>query len=141
MEWRERDAIRWLEADLPGARAAFSTRLGGVSEAPYDALNVAILTGDERDCVGENRRRLAGSIERDPAGVVMGRQVHGTRLARHETPQQPRVYVDVVKSPDEVDAQATANRDLTPLVMVADCLPVAMAGPGGVVIAHCGWRG
>jgi purine-nucleoside/S-methyl-5'-thioadenosine phosphorylase / adenosine deaminase len=141
MEWRERDGIRWLEADLPGARAAFSTRLGGVSEAPYDALNVAILTGDERDCVGENRRRLAGSIERDPAGVVMGRQVHGTRLARHETPQQPRVYVDVVKSPDEVDAQATANRDLTPLVMVADCMPVAMVGPGGVVIAHCGWRG
>jgi polyphenol oxidase len=67
--------------------------------------------------------------------------VHGTRLARHETAQQPRVYADVVKSPDEVDAQATANRDLTPLVMVADCLPVAMVGPGGVAMAHCGWRG
>jgi copper oxidase (laccase) domain-containing protein len=25
--------------------------------------------------------------------------------------------------------------------MVADCLPVAMAGPGGVAMAHCGWRG
>jgi len=141
MEWRERDGLRWLEAQLPGARAAFSTRLGGVSEAPYDALNVAILTGDERDRVGENRRRLAGSIERDPAGVVMGRQVHGTSLARHEAPQQPRVYADVAKSPDEVDAQATSNPKLTPLVMVADCLPVAMVGPGGVVMAHCGWRG
>jgi polyphenol oxidase len=141
MEWRERDGVRWLEAELPGARAAFSTRLGGVSQAPYDALNVAILTGDERESVGENRRRLASSIERDPDGVVMGRQVHGTRLARHESAQQPRVYADVVKSPDEVDAQATANRDLTPLVMVADCLPVAMVGPGGVAMAHCGWRG
>ena len=39
--------VRWLEAQLPGARAAFSTRLGGVSEAPYEALNVAVKTGDE----------------------------------------------------------------------------------------------
>jgi polyphenol oxidase len=141
MEWREDDGVRWLEAELPGARAAFSTRLGGVSEAPYEALNVAILTGDEPERVAENRRTLAAAIERDPAGVVMGRQVHGTKLRRHGEPQEPRVYADVVKSPDEVDAQATSNRDLTPLVMVADCLPVAMIGPGGVAMVHCGWRG
>ena len=141
MEWRERDGVRWLEAELPGARAAFSTRIGGVSEAPYEALNVAILTGDERDRVRENRTRLAASIERDPTGVVMARQVHGSELRRHEAPQEPRVYADVVKSPDRVDAQATGNPDLTPLVMVADCLPVAMVGPGGVAMAHCGWRG
>jgi copper oxidase (laccase) domain-containing protein len=30
---------------------------------------------------------------------------------------------------------------LAPLVLTADCLPVAMAGPGGVAILHCGWRG
>jgi YfiH family protein len=141
VEWREQNGVRWLEANLPGARAAFSTRLGGVSEAPYEALNVAILTGDAPERVGENRRRLADSIERDPAGVVMGRQVHGTKLRRHDVPQEPRVYADVVKSPDEVDAQATSNPELTPLVMVADCLPVAMIGPGGVAMVHCGWRG
>ena len=141
MEWRDQDAVRWLEAELPGARAAFSTRIGGVSDAPYKALNVAILTGDEPERVGENRRRLAESTGREPAGVVMGRQVHGSLLRRHDEPQEPRVYSGVVKSPDEVDAQATSNRDLTPLVMVADCLPVAMVGPGGVAMAHCGWRG
>ena len=87
MEWRERDGVRWLEAELPGARAAFSTRLGGVSEAPYDALNVAILTGDEPDRVRENRRRLAAALGRDPDGVVMGRQVHGAELRRHVGPR------------------------------------------------------
>ena len=141
MEWREENGVRWLEAELPGASAAFSTRIGGVSQAPYEALNVAVLTGDEPASVGENRRRLADSLERDPESVVMGRQVHGTELSRHERPQQPRVYADVVKSPDQVDAQATSNPDLTPLVMVADCLPVAMLGPDGVAMAHCGWRG
>jgi hypothetical protein len=35
MDWSEQDGVRWLEAELPGARAAFSTRAGGVSEAPY----------------------------------------------------------------------------------------------------------
>jgi purine-nucleoside/S-methyl-5'-thioadenosine phosphorylase / adenosine deaminase len=141
MEWRDQDGVRWLEAELPGARAAFSTRIGGVSEAPYDALNVAIMTGDERESVGENRARLAAAIGRDADGVVMGRQVHGAELRRHDAPQEPRVYADVVKSPDEVDAHSTSNAELTPLVMVADCLPVAVVGPGGVAMAHCGWRG
>jgi purine-nucleoside/S-methyl-5'-thioadenosine phosphorylase / adenosine deaminase len=141
MEWREQDGVRWLEAELPGARAAFSTRLGGVSEEPYEALNVAILTGDERERVRENRRRLAEALDRRPEGIVMGRQVHGTGLRRHDRPQDPRVYVDVVKSPDEVDAHTTFVPDLTPLVMVADCLPVALGGPGGVAMVHCGWRG
>jgi len=141
MEWRERDGVRWLEAELPGATAAFSTRVGGASEEPYDALNVAILTGDERDRVRENRLRLATALGREPDGVVMGRQVHGAETRRHERAQEPRVFADVVKSPDEVDAHSTSNAHLTPLVMVADCLPVAMSGPGGVAMAHCGWRG
>jgi YfiH family protein len=141
MEWRERDGVRWLEAKLPGARAAFSTRVGGVSEVPYEALNVAILTGDERDRVRQNRGRLASALGRDPGGVVMGRQVHGVELREHRGPQEPRVFADVVRSPEEVDAHSTGDRDLTPLVMVADCLPVAMVGPRGVVMAHCGWRG
>jgi purine-nucleoside/S-methyl-5'-thioadenosine phosphorylase / adenosine deaminase len=141
MEWRERDGVRWLEAELPGARAAFSTRVGGVSEAPYEELNVAIMSGDERESVQENRARLAAAVGRDPQSVVMGRQVHGAELRRHEEPQEPRVFSDVVKSPDEVDAQATSSVELTPLVMVADCLPVAMSGPRGVAMVHCGWRG
>jgi YfiH family protein len=141
MDWCERNGVRWLEAELPGARAAFSTRIGGASEPPYDTLNVAIMTGDERDRVRENRARLAGALWRDPQGVVMGRQVHGAELRTHEERQEPRVYADVVKSPEEVDAHATSNAELTPLVMVADCLPVAVAGRGGVAMAHCGWRG
>jgi YfiH family protein len=141
VEWRERDGVRWLEAELPDATAAFSTRVGGVSEAPYASLNVAIRTGDEPDAVRENRGRLAGALGRDPNSVVMGRQVHGAELRRHDRPLEPRVFADGVRSPDQVDAHATASARLTPLVMVADCLPVALAGPEGVAMAHCGWRG
>jgi purine-nucleoside/S-methyl-5'-thioadenosine phosphorylase / adenosine deaminase len=141
MEWHERDGVRWLEADLPGARAAFSTRLGGVSDGPYEALNVAAKTDDDPDRVRENRHRLAAAMGRNPADVVMGRQVHGTELRWHDRRQNPRVFADVVKSPEEADAQATAEPGLAPLVMVADCLPIALSGREGVAMVHGGWRG
>ena len=41
----------------------------------------------------------------------------------------------------EVDGHVIAEPGLAPLVFVADCLPVALAGPGGVAMLHCGWRG
>lgn len=141
MRWEEQDGVRWLEAELPGARAAFSTRVGGVSEAPYDALNVAIKTGDEPRRVIENRRRLAAALGIAPENVLMGRQVHGTELRRHDSQQEPRVYAEGVRSPDEVDAHATDQHGLAPLVMVADCLPIALVGSRGVAMAHGGWRG
>jgi len=141
MRWRERDGVRWLEADLPGARSAFSTRLGGVSEAPYESLNLAILTGDDRVRVRENRHRLAAALGLDPSGVLIGRQVHGTGVVRHEAPPRPNAYAEPGPRLAGVDGQATGRDGLAPLVFVADCLPVALAGPGGVAMIHCGWRG
>jgi polyphenol oxidase len=141
MDWKEQDGVRWLEAELPGARAAFSTRPGGVSEAPYESLNVAVKTGDEPGRVVDNRRRLAAALGLAPENVVMGHQVHGAELLWHEAPQEPRIFADVVPSPVDVDAHATDQPGLAPLVMTADCLPVALSGPGGVAMAHGGWRG
>jgi YfiH family protein len=141
MDWKQPDGLRWLEAELPGARAAFTTRLGGTSEAPYESLNVAIKTGDDPDCVRDNRLRIAAALGRAPENVVMGHQVHGAELLWHEGPQEPRVYADAVRSPVDVDAHATDRPGLAALVMVADCLPIALVGPGGVASVHGGWRG
>ena len=141
MDWRERDGLRWLEAELPGGRAAFSTRIGGVSEPPYESLNVAVKTGDQPGRVVDNRRRLTAALGLAPENVLMGHQVHGADLLRHDRPQEPKVYAEVIASPDDVDAHATDQPGLAPLVVTADCLPVALAGPRGVAMAHAGWRG
>jgi YfiH family protein len=141
MRWRDENGVRWLEAELHGARAAFSTRLGGVSDAPYDSLNLAVLTGDRRDDVRENRHRLARAIGVDPERVVIGRQVHGAEIARHDGPPLPSAFAHPGPELPEVDGHVTARPGLVPLVMVADCLPVAMAGEKGVAMLHCGWRG
>src|SRR5689334_183463 len=86
MEWRERNGVRWLEADLGGARVAFSTRLGGVSEPPYDRLNLGLLTEDADEAVAENRARLATALGLAPEQVVFARQVHGTDLVEGADP-------------------------------------------------------
>jgi YfiH family protein len=141
MEWRHKDGVRWLEAGLPGARAAFSTRLGGVSEGRFAELNLGLRTADQPGRVGENRGRLATALGLDPAGVLIGRQVHGAELAWHDAAPAPSPYAEAIEASDEADAQATATAGLAPLVQVADCLPVAVAGERGVAMAHGGWRG
>ena len=85
-----RAECRWLEAELPGARAAFSTRLGGVSEGPFESLNLGRLTGDRPDAVRENRHRLAAALGIDPELVLIGRQVHGAEVVRHDGPTRAR---------------------------------------------------
>jgi polyphenol oxidase len=143
VEWRSNDdGVRWLEADLPGARAAFSTRLGGTSPAPYESLNLAILTGDDHGLVRENRARFAGAVGLDPERVVIARQVHGGDVAAVSEPPDPSPYANPgAADPPERDGHVVTEHDLAALVFVADCLPVALAGPGGVAMLHCGWRG
>jgi YfiH family protein len=142
MDWRQSDGVRWLEADLGRARAAFSTRLGGVSEPPFDALNLGILTDDENAAVIENRRRLAAALGVELDRVPVGLQVHGAELLFHDGPQRPSPFAEpgAAELP-EVDGHVVATAGLAPLVLTADCLPVALSGPGGVAMLHCGWRG
>jgi hypothetical protein len=142
MRWRESEGVRWLEAELPAARAAFSTRIGGVSGGPFESLNLGALTDDGRDSVIENRRRLAAALGFEPGRVVAGRQVHGAELAVHTRPQRPSPFADPGDARlAEVDGHIVTEPRLAALVFVADCLPVALAGPGGIAMLHCGWRG
>lgn len=112
MEWREADGVRWLEARLPGATAAFSTRSAG--------------------SLKEGRGRIAVALGMAPERIAHSRQVHGADLVFHDGSPSEVVDADghVVRAPGAV-----------PLVYTADCLPIALAGPGGAAILHCGWRG
>jgi YfiH family protein len=141
MEWRETDGVRWLEAGLPGARVAFSARLGGVSEPPYESLNLGILTEDDPESVVENRRRFAAALGLSPERVSIGRQVHGAELAIHGGSQAGTPFATPGGEIPEVDGHVTSEPGLAALVFVADCLPVALVGPRGVAMLHCGWRG
>ncbi|MER3408893.1 MAG: laccase domain-containing protein [Thermoleophilia bacterium] len=122
--------LRW---SAPGPyEVAFSTRLGGVSEGPYAWLNLGLATGDERERVVENRRRLYRALGVEEERAVWPRQVHGARVAVARRPGE------------EADALWTETPGLALTVVSADCLPVALvrsSGPPAVCLAHVGWRG
>jgi YfiH family protein len=122
-----RAAGEHLAIDLPGGTALFTTRRGGVSEGPFASLNLGLWTDDDAATVDANRERVraAAGAER----LAQGRQVHGTR-----------VVVDG-QGIEDADGQATTARGVAAIVLVADCLPVALAGPERVGVVHAGWRG
>jgi YfiH family protein len=128
-----------IRADLPGAAVAFSTREGGVSEGPYESLNLGILTDDVPEHVSENRSILARSAGLGRERIAMGWQVHGTDL--REWSAGAEGFAAPGADLPRVDGHLTDEPGLGLLVLVADCLPVALAGGGRVAMLHCGWRG
>jgi YfiH family protein len=141
VRWRERDGVRWLEAELPGAAAAFTTRRGGVSDGAYESLNLGLLTGDAREAVVENRARASRAVGVAADNVLSGHQVHGAELQARDAAPRPNGFSQAGAALDDADGQTTATPGLAPMVLVADCLPIAVAGSRGVGMLHCGWRG
>ena len=127
--------------ELPGARAIFSTRVGGVSEGPYSSLNLGILTDDDPARVARNRALLAERASLDARRVVMGWQVHGTDLQAWDGPDPQSAYAEPGdKQLPQVDGHLTTVPGLGLLVLVADCYPVALSDGERVAMLHCGWR-
>jgi YfiH family protein len=117
-----------------GVRAAFTTRLGGVSVAPWDSFNVATHVGDDAVHVAANRARLREllGLSAEPAWLD---QVHGVDVADLDA--------GVPAAPVTADASITSRAGTACVVMVADCLPVLFTTRDGSRIgaAHAGWRG
>lgn len=123
-----------MQLDWPlvsGIQACMTERPGGVSLAPWSAMNLGDHVGDDPQAVAHNRRLLA---ERLGAQPVFMAQVHGTAVLAlgRDTPDGL-----------QADACWTQQRALACTVMVADCLPVLFAHRQGgfVAAAHAGWRG
>jgi len=126
--------IRWQP---PGPyEVVFSTRAGGVSEGPYDSLNLGRMTGDDVERVDENRRRFCAEVGAAPDRLALNRQIHSSFVHRAEPGARG----------EPGDGLWTEEPDLPVLAMSADCLPIALARVGegslpGVAVLHAGWRG
>jgi len=118
--------------DLPGAHALFTTRRGGSSSGAYESLNLGGLTDDDPDAVQRNRAKLQAEVGTRLAFV---RQVHGAHVRPITPDNEERSGLP------QADGQATGLGSVAPVVLVADCLPIALAGEGALAILHAGWRG
>ena len=127
----------WLKPDWPAplsVRALCTTRAGGVSQPPFDGLNLGAYVGDAPQALASNLQRLAKALGARP---VMLKQVHGTRLLALEA-----------QTPDyeQADGSYTGHPGLACTVGIADCLPILLCHVAGgqasqVGALHAGWRG
>ena len=112
-------------------RALQTTRMGGVSTAPYDSLNLGDHVGDAPHVVVRNRMLLNNLLPSEPVWL---KQVHGINV------------IDTVAAGcgmPEADACIARNKGAVCVVMTADCLPVLLCDDKGSVVAavHAGWKG
>ena len=129
----------WCGAIGP-VELAFTDRLGGVSAAPYDELNLALEDGDDATARTENLRRVYRDFAPDLGDpslhLAQMRQVHGA-------------HVDLVDDRrasgtlPEADALVASQHDVVLMVRAADCVPVLMADPerGVIGAVHSGRPG
>jgi YfiH family protein len=121
--------------ELNGAHVLFTARDGGVSEGPYAELNLGLLTDDDPEAVSANYDLLAVQTGLSRRSLALGRQVHGIEVRALREPPSDRDRAA------EADGQATRLEGVAPMVLVADCLPVALSTGDGVAMLHAGWRG
>jgi YfiH family protein len=113
---------------------AFTTRLGGVSEGPFASLNLGRKSGDDVDCVDENRRIACDAVGADLEKLALNYQVHSDRVLRATSGARGA----------HADGLWTDEPRLPVLAMSADCLPIALVraeGPPAVAVLHVGWKG
>lgn len=141
----EPDALITPEwAVAPRVRAAMTLRMGGVSAAPYDTLNLALHVGDDPVTVAANRRHLREvlALPSEPAWLE---QVHGASVVDLDAAATLPVESSAVGTPSvqRGDAAVTRQAGRVCAIQVADCMPVLMAARDGSVVAaaHAGWRG
>ena len=120
----------------PGITAAFTTRAGGVSDAPYASLNLAPHVGDDAAAVEANRKAAATSLGIDDDRVTWCEQVHGDAVATV-------THDNAGTTMAATDGLVTMLAGAPLAVLAADCVPVLLADRrhGVVAAVHAGRRG
>lgn len=111
-------------------KAVQTTRLGGISNAPYDTLNLGEHVNDDPMHVAANRQRLNRFVPAEPLWL---KQIHGVNV----------VDAGQASCLPEADAAYSRVGGAVCTIMSADCLPVLLCNEAGTVVAavHAGWRG
>jgi YfiH family protein len=114
-----------------------------VSAPPYDTLNLGLHVGDRPADVATNRARAAAAFGVDLESQVFARQVHGTAVALVGPGDCGRGCTTDDDAVPDTDILVTTAPGVTLVILVADCVPLALVDPAARVLAavHAGWRG
>ncbi len=143
---QEKSGVRYLTIPsfekAGGAVCAFSTRVGGVSPAPFDTLNFSRKREKNEANFQENMRRFAVAAGFDVNSAISIRYAHGSDLYRAEMKD---AGLGIVREslPDSCDGLFTDTCGLPIISFHADCVPLFYYDPirRAAAVCHAGWRG
>lgn len=142
IELQEKNTLVWLTSPLLGSIPhGFSTRKGGVSPAPWDALNLGPGRGDVIENVLENYRRFCEATGVEQDRLVLSKQVHRTDVRVCTAADAGK---GLSRQRDyEADGLVTREPNLPLVVFSADCGIILLHDPvkRAVGAVHAGWRG
>lgn len=123
--------------------AGFTIRDGGVSERPYESLNLGLHVNDYNEHVLENRRRLAEQLNIPLSHWVLGEQTHEINIQVINSKDSGKGATSLAESLPKVDGLIMTDKSLLCAALFADCVPLYFFDPikRHVGIAHAGWRG
>jgi YfiH family protein len=119
----------------------FTTREGGVSEGPFESMNIGLSTGDNDENVKRNIEIMAERLGINVYDIVETNQTHTNNVVYVTEEHKGRVFGETDLK--DVDGIYTDRKNVALMSFHADCTPIFYYDPVKKVIAlaHAGWRG
>ncbi len=140
----EADGVKYVDYHgISGIKASFSTRIGGVSNSPYDSLNLGLHTDDQSKSVLKNREIFGKTIGMPYQRWITVQQVHGMEIVSVDRDFAGKGVTNLDNVIPCADGILT-NEEVIPLVtFYADCVPIYLFDEIERVISlvHSGWKG
>lgn len=145
-EWKEINGRNYMMLpawEKQGITAFFTSRCGGVSQPPFESLNLGLHVEDQYDAVMENRRRIAADHDIQLSDMVCAEQVHGNLVAIVTEDKRGIGTLDYRSALPGCDAMVTNREAVYLMSFYADCIPIYFFDPvrRAVGLAHSGWKG
>jgi YfiH family protein len=120
-----------------------STRNGGVSQHPFESLNLSYRSLDKNENVSANRRLLFDTLRIPLKYVTLGQQTHSGNVHIVSPEEKGRGSFDYESAIPDSDSLVTSHKNICLMVLLADCVPVFFFDPENNVIsvAHAGRAG
>jgi YfiH family protein len=125
-----------LETGREGLVQGVFTRRGGVSQGPFESLNVGSTVGDDHRAVQTNHGLICEFLRIPPEAITTGCQVHGTHVHRVRSEDRGALC-------PATDGLITDVSGIALMLRFADCVPLLFfdSQHHAVGLAHAGWRG
>lgn len=144
--YHESDGVGYLTIpsfDATGlVRHGFTTRRGGMSKGPYEALNLSWKRNDSAEETVENYRIACKALGSDSANIVFSNDEHGKNIIRVDSSFIGRGMKGENPCP-KTDGLTTNTKNVILSTMHADCLAIFILDikNRAISLCHSGWRG